>query len=155
MTQKPPTLEATGMGKSGKNAEIAFMPEHIATRLAEYVQNEQLPPDNRVFPLRYTTVRNLVTGLGKKLNVKISPHDLHRHSATYTNRNGIPLEIVSKVILRNQDLKTKSIWARSLTPKRSAGWMACTGEVDVLTVKRRGLRCVSNGFAEFHGFTRG
>ncbi len=96
--------------KSGRDAEIAFMPEHIAARLTEYVAGKQLSSDDRVFPLCYTTVRNLVTGLGKKLNVKISPHDLRRHSATYASRNGVPLEIISKVILRHQDLKTTQIY---------------------------------------------
>ena len=90
--------------KSGRDAEVAFMPEHIAARLAEYIVAKQLSLDDRVFPLCYTTMRNLVTGLGKKLNVKISPHDLRRHSATYASRNGVPLEIISKVILRHQDL---------------------------------------------------
>jgi len=109
--------------KSGKDAEIAFMPEHIATRLAEYVQNRQMLPDNRIFPLCYTTVRNLVTGLGKKLNVKISPHDLRRHSATYASRNGVPLEIISKVILRHQDLKTTQIYLGKISDTEAIRWM--------------------------------
>jgi integrase/recombinase XerD len=96
--------------KSGRDAEIAFMPEHIAARLTEYAAGKQLAPDDRVFPVCYTTVRNLVAGLGKKLNVKISPHDLRRHSATYASRNGVPMEIISKVILRHQDLKTTRIY---------------------------------------------
>lgn len=53
--------------KSGRDAEVAFMPEHIAGRLAEYVAGKHLPPEDRVFPLCYTTVQNLVVGLGKKL----------------------------------------------------------------------------------------
>jgi integrase len=67
--------------KSGRDAEVAFMPEHIAARMAEYVSTRKLSPDDKVFSLCYTTVKNLVTGLGRKLNVKISPHDLRRHSA--------------------------------------------------------------------------
>jgi integrase/recombinase XerD len=82
--------------KSGRDAEVAFMPEHIAARLAEYVTGRELSNTDRIFPLCYTTVRNLVSGLGKKLNVTISPHDLRRHSATYASRNGVPLEIISK-----------------------------------------------------------
>jgi len=64
--------------KSGRDAELAFMllVEHIAARLAQYIQTKKLSPDDRVFPLCYTTMRNLVTGLGRKLNVKIAPHDL-------------------------------------------------------------------------------
>jgi integrase len=109
--------------KSGRDAEVAFMPEHIATRLAEYVTAKQLPPDDRVFPLCYTTVRNLVTRLGKKLNVRISPHDLRRHSATYASRNGVPLEIISKVILRHQDLKTTQIYLGKISDTEAIRWM--------------------------------
>ena len=109
--------------KSGKDAEIAFMPEHIATRLAEYITAKQLLPNDRVFPLCYTSVRNLVTGLGKKLNVKISPHDLRRHSATYASRNGVPLEIISKVILRHQDLKTTQIYLGKISDTEAIRWM--------------------------------
>jgi integrase/recombinase XerD len=109
--------------KSGKDAEVAFMPEHIAARLAEYVAAKQFAPDGRVFPLCYTTVRNLVTGLGKKLNVKISPHDLRRHSATYASRNGVPLEIISKVILRHQDLKTTQIYLGKISDSEAIRWM--------------------------------
>ncbi len=109
--------------KSGRDAEVAFMPEHIAARLAEYVAAKQLSPVGRVFPLCYTTVRNLVTGLGRKLNVKISPHDLRRHSATYASRNGVPLEIISKVILRHQDLKTTQIYLGKISDTEAIRWM--------------------------------
>ncbi len=109
--------------KSGRDAEVAFMPEHISSRLTEYITAKQLSPDDRVFPLCYTAVRNLVTGLGQKLNVKISPHDLRRHSATYASRNGVPLEIISKVILRHQDLKTTQIYLGKISDTEAIRWM--------------------------------
>ena len=109
--------------KSGRDGEIAFMPEQIAARLAEYISTRQLPPEGRVFPLCYTTMRNLVTGLGNKLNVKISPHDLRRHSATYASRNGAPLEIISKIILRHQDLKTTQIYLGKISDTEAIRWM--------------------------------
>lgn len=109
--------------KSGRDAEVAFMPEHIAARLTEYVVGRQLSTVDRIFPLCYTTVRNLVTGLGRKLNVNISPHDLRRHSATYASRNGVPLEIVSKVILRHQDLKTTQIYLGKISDTEAIRWM--------------------------------
>ncbi len=109
--------------KSGRDAEGAFMPEHIATRLADYVAGRQLSPSDRVFPLCYTTVRNLVTGLGRKLSVKLSPHDLRRHSATYASRNGVPLEIISKVVLRHQDLKTTQIYLGKISDTEAIKWM--------------------------------
>ncbi len=109
--------------KSGKDAEVAFMPEHIAVRLTEYVVGLKLSPDDRIFPVCYSTVRNMVCGLGRKMNVKIAPHDLRRHSATYASRNGVPLEIISKVILRHQDLKTTQIYLGKISDTEAIRWM--------------------------------
>jgi len=109
--------------KSGRDAEVAFMPEHIATRVTEYIQTRQLSANDRVFPICYTSVRNFVTGLGKKLNIKIAPHDLRRHSATYASRNGVPLEIISKVILRHQDLKTTQNYLGKISDTEAIRWM--------------------------------
>jgi len=81
------------------------------------------PPDDRVFPLCYTTARNLVSELGKKLNVKISLHDLLRHSATYASRNGVQLEIISTVILRHQDLKITQIYLGKISDTEAIRWM--------------------------------
>jgi integrase/recombinase XerD len=109
--------------KSGRDVEMAFMPEHIAVRLADYIASKNLSPNDRVFSICYTTARNLVTKLGQKLNVHISPHDLRRHSATYASRNGVPLEIISKVILRHQDLKTTQIYLGKVSDSEAIRWM--------------------------------
>jgi integrase len=109
--------------KSGKEVEVAFMPEHIAARLADYIASKNLSPNERVFGVCYTTVRNLVTKLGQKLNVHISPHDLRRHSATYASRSGVPLEIISKVILRHQDLKTTQVYLGKVSDSEAIRWM--------------------------------
>ena len=87
--------------KSGKELEVAFMPEQIAKRLHDYIQQEDLAPGDRIFPICYSTARTLIKQLGSRLNVVLTPHDLRRYSATYASRNGVPLEIVSKVILRH------------------------------------------------------
>jgi integrase/recombinase XerD len=109
--------------KSGREVEVAFMPEHIAVRLADYIASRNLSPNDRVFGICYTTARNLVTKLGQKLNVRISPHDLRRHSATYASRNGVPLEIISKVILRHQDLKTTQVYLGKVSDSEAISWM--------------------------------
>jgi integrase/recombinase XerD len=109
--------------KSGREVEVAFMPEHIANRLADYIASRNLSPDDRVFGICYTTARNLVTKLGQKLNAHISPHDLRRHSATYASRNGGPLEIISKVILRHQDLKTTHVYLGRVSDAEAIRWM--------------------------------
>jgi integrase/recombinase XerD len=109
--------------KSGREVEVAFMPEHIATRLTEHIASRQLSSTDKVFGVCYTTARNLVTKLGQKLNIRISPHDLRRHSATYASRNGVPLEIISKVILRHQDLKTTQIYLGKVSDTEAIRWM--------------------------------
>jgi len=109
--------------KSGREVEVAFMPEHIAIRLADYIASKNLSPNDRVFGICYTTARNLVTKLGHMLNVQISPHDLRRHSATYASRNGVPLEIISKVILRHQDLKTTQVYLGKVSDSKAIRWM--------------------------------
>lgn len=94
--------------KSGRDAEVAYMPENISRKLVEYAKEKNLQADDRIFPICYSTARSLIKRLGAKLNVNISPHDLRKYSATYASRNGVPLEIVSKVILRHQDLTNHS-----------------------------------------------
>jgi len=108
---------------SGKEEEVAFMPEQVAKRLDEYIQKEALAPGDRLFSICYSTARSLVKQYGEKLNVKISPHDLRRHSATYASRNGVPLEIISKVILRHQDLKTTQVYLGKVSDTEAIRWM--------------------------------
>ena len=65
----------------------------------------------------------MVKQLGDKTDVKIRPHDLWRHSATYACRNGIPLEVVSKIILRHQDLKTTQMYLGRISETEALRWM--------------------------------
>ena len=109
--------------KSGKESEVAFMPEQIAKRLHDYIQHESLSPEDRIFPICYSTARALIRRLGAKLNVVLTPHDLRRYSATYASRNGVPLEIVSKVILRHQDLKTTQAYLGRVAESEAIRWM--------------------------------
>jgi len=81
--------------KSGKDIEIAFMTKSIANMLSEYVRSSQHNPENRIFPICYSSALSMVRKLGEKIGIKIRPHDLRRYSATHASRNGIPLEVVS------------------------------------------------------------
>jgi len=109
--------------KSGKESEVAFMPEQIANRLRDYIQQENLSSEDRIFPICYSTARALIKNLAVRLNVVLTPHDLRRYSATYASRNGVPLEIVSKVILRHQDLKTTQAYLGRVTESEAIRWM--------------------------------
>jgi len=109
--------------KSGKEAESAFMPEQIAKRLTEYMKLSNIAPDDLLFPICYSTVRAFIKRLGEKFHVKMSPHDFRRHSATYASRNGVPLEIISKVLLRRHDLKTTQIYLGKINDSEAIRWM--------------------------------
>jgi integrase/recombinase XerD len=109
--------------KSGNESEVAFMPEAVAKRLSEYITRKNLVSDARVFPICHSTARTFIKKLGSKLQITLSPHDLRRYSATYASRNGVPLEIVSKVILRHQDLKTTQIYLGKVSEHEAIRWM--------------------------------
>ena len=109
--------------KSGKETELAYMPENVSKKLTKYIKDNSLQSDDRPFPICYSTARTLVRRRGEKVNVRISPHDLRRYSATYASRNGVPLEIVSKVILRHQDLKTTQVYLGKISDSEAIRWM--------------------------------
>jgi integrase/recombinase XerD len=109
--------------KSGKELEVAFMPEQIAKRVHDYIQQEGLSPEDRLFPICYSTARAMIKKIGNRLKVVLTPHDLRRYSATHASRNGVPLEIVSKVILRHQDLKTTQAYLGRVTEGEAIRWM--------------------------------
>ena len=109
--------------KSGRDQESAFLPEPLAGRLKTYVESQNLQPDQRIFPICYSTARSLVKRLGDKMDVKIRPHDLRCHSATDASRNGIPLEVISKIILRHQDLNTTQMYLGRISEAEALRWM--------------------------------
>jgi integrase/recombinase XerD len=115
--------------KSGREQEVAFMPEAIATRLRSYISVQSLTGDHPLFPICYSTARSFIKELGEKANVRIRPHDLRKHSATYASRNGVPLEVISKVILRHSDLKTTQMYLGKVTDAEAIRW------IDVLDSK--------------------
>jgi integrase len=87
----------------------------VAGRLNACRETHGILPDHKLFPICYSTAGSMVKRLGDKMNVKIRSHDLRHHSATYASRNGIPLEVISKVILRHQDLKTTQMYLGRIT----------------------------------------
>jgi integrase len=109
--------------KSGKEAEVAYMPEAVAKRISDYIRDANLSAEDRLFPICYSTARSMIRNHGARLKVSITPHDLRRYSATYASRSGVPLEIVSKVILRHQDLKTTQSYLGNVSETEAIRWM--------------------------------
>lgn len=109
--------------KSGKESEVVYMPQKIADRLKEYVQKLQIKSFQRIFPLKYSGAREVVKRAGKKIGITIRPHDLRRYAATYASRSGIPIEIVSKVILRHSNLSTTQRYLGKVSETEAVRWI--------------------------------
>ncbi|NIM98115.1 MAG: tyrosine-type recombinase/integrase [candidate division Zixibacteria bacterium] len=108
--------------KSGRENEVIFMPEQVANRLKAYIREKGLREEDRLFELSYTSVRTMIKRMGQKLGLELNPHDLRRHSATFASRNGVPLEIISKVLLRHQNLKTTQLYLGKVTDSEAIRW---------------------------------
>ena len=79
--------------KSGREREIGFIPRKISCRLLDYIIAQDIPSDQRIFPITYAGARKIVIKVGSLVGIKLRPHDLRRHAATYASRSGIPIEL--------------------------------------------------------------
>ena len=109
--------------KSGKEQELVFIPQKIAQRLKDYIRERGFDPGSRIFPIKYGAARNVVERAGKRIGVKVRPHDLRRHAATYASRSGTPIEIVSKVILRHANLATTQRYLGKVSDAEAVRWI--------------------------------
>jgi integrase len=109
--------------KSGKEYEVVFIPQKLAYRLRGYVQDACEAPGDRVFPISYETADLVVIRAGKLVGIHLRPHDLRRHAATYASRSGVPIEIVSKVILRHSNLVTTQRYLGTMNDVVAIRWI--------------------------------
>jgi len=92
--------------KSGREREFVFIPQRLTDRLKDYIREKDIQPNQRIFPICYEAAREMAAKAGSVVGIHLRPHDLRRHAATYASRSGVPIEIVSKVILRHSNLST-------------------------------------------------
>jgi integrase len=109
--------------KSGLETEIVYIPQKIADRLREYIQEKGIGPEKRIFPITYNAARIMVKKAGESAGVNLRPHDLRRHAATHASRSGTPIEIVSKVILRHAHLATTQRYLGKVTDVEAMRWI--------------------------------
>ena len=109
--------------KSGKDREHVFIPLKVANRLKEYIRDKGIEPQQRIFPISYEAVRTTVKKAGEKVGIRLRPHDLRRHAATYASRSGVPMGIVSKVILRHANLSTTQIYLGKVPDTEAMRWI--------------------------------
>jgi len=107
----------------GREAEVVFIPQKLTDRLKEYIRTTNIDNNQRIFPLQYGGVREIVRKAGKVVGINLKSHDLRRHAATYASRSGTPLEIVSKVILRHTNLSTTQRYLGRVSETEAVKWI--------------------------------
>jgi len=109
--------------KSGKEKEIVFITQKVADRLKDHIREKGTEPDQGIFPICYEAARAMVRKEGEKIGIRLRPHDLRRHAATYASRSGVPIEIVSKVILRHANLSTTQRYLGKVSEAEAMRWI--------------------------------
>lgn len=109
--------------KSGKAAEVVFIPHKVADRLKEYIREKGITHKERIFPITYPAVRAVAKKAGRLVSINLKTHDLRRHAATYASRSGTPIEIVSKVILRHANLATTQRYLGKVSDTEAMRWI--------------------------------
>ena len=109
--------------KSGSEQETVFITKRISERLRNHFSDQRIGPDERIFPLSYNGARLVVQKAGKRHALNLSPHDLRRHAATFASRSGVPLEVVSKVILRHRNLSTTQRYLGKVSDTEAMRWI--------------------------------
>ncbi len=108
--------------KSGR-PEVAFMPARVAERLHRYIAEKGGGSNELVLGLRYSRARILIKQAADQVGITLTRHDLRRHAATFASRTGVPLEIISKVLLRHQNLRTTQVYLGRVTDVEALRWM--------------------------------
>lgn len=103
--------------------EVAFMPVRVAGRLHRYLAEQGRRPEERIFRLSYSGARALIRRAATQVGVTLTPHDLRRHAATFASRSGVPLEIVSKVVLRHKSLRTTQVYLGRVMDAEALRWV--------------------------------
>ncbi|MCJ7540633.1 MAG: site-specific integrase [Desulfobacterales bacterium] len=87
------------------------------------MRENRTPTEDRIFPICYETARSMAKKAGNVVGIHLKPHDLRRHAATFASRSGVPLEIVSKVILRHANLSTTQRYLGKISDNEARRWI--------------------------------
>jgi len=109
--------------KSGKEQEVVFIPQKVADRLREHARRNSKNPYDRIFPISYEAARIMIMKGGNMVGIYLRPHDLRRHAATYASKAGVPIEIISKVILRHANLSTTQLYLGKISDTEAMRWI--------------------------------
>jgi hypothetical protein len=113
--------------KSEKDREVVFIPQKVAHCLKEYISAKAFGSDRTIFPISYKVTSRVLNKEGKVVGFHLQPHDLRRHAATDASRSAVPIETVSKVILKLANPSTTQLTEkRRIYAPRKLPWAGGT-----------------------------
>ncbi len=111
----PENAVELSQAKSGKDA-VGFTLQLAPFRGPSLIPSKLLSADVNSLSIRNQwCLRNL--------NLRLCRCIIKEYQLIYASRNGVPLEVVSKVILRHQDLKTTQVYLGKITDSEAIRWM--------------------------------
>jgi len=109
--------------KSGMQSEVVFIPQIVADRLKEYIKEKGIEPEQRILPITYNAAQVMAKKAGKAVGIHLRPHDLRHFCATYASRTGTPIEIISKIILRQVHISTTQRYSGKISDTEALKWI--------------------------------
>ena len=91
--------------------------------MSEYIRQKGIKPNERIFAISYPAARMVVKRAGELVGISLKPQDLRRNAATYASRSGMPIEILSKVVLRHSDPATTQRYLGKVTDLEAMRWI--------------------------------
>jgi site-specific recombinase XerD len=73
--------------------------------------------------IKYQIDREMVAEAGSVVGIHLRTHDLRRHAATNASRSGVPIEIISKIILRHSNLSTTERYLGKISDVEAMKWI--------------------------------
>jgi len=94
--------------KGGKQRRIP-LDEQITKMLSEYITENGIKKNERIFPIARQTVGKVVKRYGAMIGVDVHPHTLRHSFAIYLVRSGVDLRRV-QMLMGHSDLGTTAIY---------------------------------------------
>lgn len=91
--------------------------------MGDYIKAKGVGHQDRVFPMSYAGAMSALVRASEMVGVHVRSNDLRRFAANHALRSGVPIEIVSKVILRHSNLATTQIYLVKVSEEEAFKWI--------------------------------